>query len=46
MPESVVSGVVGRLCDPDHAPLPRSRTEEVIEIVEAVMLALMAVATA
>ena len=47
MPESAVIHVVEKLNErPDHAVHPRSRTEEVIEIIEAVVLALVAVATA
>jgi hypothetical protein len=47
MPESAVSHVVEKLNErPDHQARPRSRTEEVIEIIEAVVLALVAVATA
>jgi hypothetical protein len=47
MPESAVSHVVEKLKErPDHAAQPRSHTEEVIEIIEAVVLALVALATA
>lgn len=47
MPESAVSHVVEKLNErSEHAVRPRSRTEAVIEIIEAVVLALVAVATA
>lgn len=47
MPESVVSHLVEKLNEAsEHGTHPRSRTEEVLEIIEAVVLALVAVATA
>lgn len=47
MPESAVSHVVGNLNERfERALHPRSRAEEVLEIIEAVVLALVAVATA
>jgi hypothetical protein len=47
MPESAVSHVVEKLNERhEHVGHKRSRTEEVIEIIEAVVLALVAVATA
>jgi hypothetical protein len=47
MPESATSHVVEKLNERfEHAMHPRSRAEEVIEIIEAVVLALVAVATA
>jgi hypothetical protein len=47
MPESAVSHVVEKLNERSgHAGHPQSRTEQVIEIIEAVVLALVAVATA
>jgi hypothetical protein len=47
MPESAVSRFVEKLSErSEHGIRPRSQTEEVIEIIEAVVLALVAVATA
>ncbi len=47
MPESVVSHVVEKLNElSEHAVRTRSRAEEALEIIEAVVLALVAVATA
>lgn len=47
MPESVVSHVVEKLNElSEHAVRTRSRAEEGLEIIEAVVLALVAVATA
>lgn len=47
MPESATSRVVEELSERSkHAAHPRSRTEEVIEIIEAILLAFVAIATA
>ena len=47
MPESATSRVVEELSERSkHGVRPRSRTEEVIEIIEAMVLAFVAVATA
>ena len=47
MPDSAISDVVKKLNErSEHALHPRWRTEPVIEIIEAVVLALAAVATA
>src|SRR5271169_2121392 len=47
MPESATGRVVEELNKrTEHAVTPRSRAEEVIEIIEAIVLALVAVATA
>lgn len=47
MPESAVGNVVEKLNERSgHEVHPRSRTEEVIEVIEAVVLALVALATA